>query len=115
MGRKRKQYAVYKGDEFLMIGEVEQIVREIGITESSVYRIASLQKHYVNSRRYDSKIIVIPIEDKEERMIDEMITDITNFCMECPKCESCVEKECILFRLEQGLLKLEEEVDEIQH
>lgn len=34
-------------------------------------------------------------------MEDEILTEITNVCEECPKHESCPEENCILFRIEQ--------------
>ena len=43
-------------------------------------------------------------------MINEILTDISNFCSECSKHESCVKEECILFRIEQRLVALEKEV-----
>lgn len=62
--RKKKEYAVYKGDKFLMIGDARQIARELGIKESSVYRNVSLQKKSTESTRYDDKIIIILIEEE---------------------------------------------------
>lgn len=40
---------------------------------------------------------------------EEILTEITDFCETCPKHESCPEDECILFRIEQLLLKREED------
>lgn len=34
-------------------------------------------------------------------MIDEILTEITDYCENCPYHEKCVEEECILFRIEQ--------------
>lgn len=47
-------------------------------------------------------------------MIDEILTDITDFCMECPKHESCVEEECILFRIEQRLGNLDKYIARLE-
>lgn len=61
---KKKEYAVYRGDKFLMIGTVPQIAKEIGIRESSVYRIACEVKQEIKETRYDEKLIIIPLEDE---------------------------------------------------
>lgn len=34
---------------------------------------------------------------KEEKILNE----ITTFCEDCPNREKCLEKECVLFRIEQ--------------
>ncbi len=36
-------------------------------------------------------------------MTDEVLTEITDFCRECPSHECCPEEECILYRVEQIL------------
>lgn len=41
---------------------------------------------------------------KEEKILNE----ITTFCEECPNREKCLEKECVLFRIEQIALEREE-------
>jgi hypothetical protein len=38
-------------------------------------------------------------------MNDEILTEITDFCSECIGKDCCPEEECILFRIEQILLK----------
>lgn len=60
---KKKEYAVYRGDKFLTIGNVKEIVRELGIRENTVYRTVCSQKKHISETRYDSKLIIIPIED----------------------------------------------------
>jgi hypothetical protein len=51
-------------------------------------------------------------------MKDKILTEITNFCEECPSHECCPEEECVLYRIEQILLdksdKQQEEVIEGQ-
>lgn len=41
-------------------------------------------------------------------MLDEVLNEITAFCEECPNREKCIEKECVLFRIEQIVLEKEE-------
>lgn len=47
-------------------------------------------------------------------MTNEILTDITDFCSECPKHESCLEEECILFRIEQRLVKLDKYITRLE-
>ena len=41
-------------------------------------------------------------------MNDEILTEITDFCSECNCKECCKEEECILYRIEQIIIKEEE-------
>lgn len=34
-------------------------------------------------------------------MNEEILTEITDFCSECPSHENCPEEECVLYRIEQ--------------
>lgn len=34
-------------------------------------------------------------------MEEKILTEITDFCRECPSHEKCPEEDCILFRIEQ--------------
>ena len=34
-------------------------------------------------------------------MKEEILTEITDFCRECPSHENCPEEECVLYRIEQ--------------
>ena len=34
-------------------------------------------------------------------MKEEILTEITDFCRECPSHEDCPEEECVLYRIEQ--------------
>ena len=38
-------------------------------------------------------------------MEEEILNEITNFCEECASHECCLEDECILYRIEQIVLK----------
>ncbi len=40
-------------------------------------------------------------------MKEEVLKEITDFCEECPSHECCPEEECVLYRIEQILLKEE--------
>lgn len=38
-------------------------------------------------------------------MKDKILTEITDYCENCPKHECCPEEECVLFRIEQIVIK----------
>lgn len=38
-------------------------------------------------------------------MIEKILNEITSYCETCPKRERCPEEKCILYRIEQILLK----------
>lgn len=38
-------------------------------------------------------------------MEDKILKEIANFCEECPAHEICPDEECVLFRIEQIVLK----------
>lgn len=56
-----KQYALYRGDEFLTIGTQKEIAEELGVKESSVrfYGSPSYRK-----RTDDRGLILIELEDE---------------------------------------------------
>lgn len=60
--RNKGIYAMYKGDEFLCIGTVDEIARKRNIKPSTVsyYATASYEKRV---EKYKSPIIVIKIDD----------------------------------------------------
>lgn len=37
MGRKKKNYSLYKGDEEIAFGTIEEIAKKLGIREKTVY------------------------------------------------------------------------------
>lgn len=40
-------------------------------------------------------------------MKDEILSEIYDFCEECPSHDNCPENECVLFRIEQIILDKE--------
>lgn len=38
---------------------------------------------------------------KKLKQCDKILTEITNYCENCPLREKCIEKECVLFRIEK--------------
>lgn len=47
-------------------------------------------------------------------MTEEILTEITNFCEECPSHECCPEEECVLYRIEQILTKKEPTKEQLE-
>lgn len=41
---------------------------------------------------------------------EEILTEITDFCEGCPSRECCPEEECVLYRIEQIVIKQDENV-----
>lgn len=64
--KKRKQYALYKGDEILGIGTVEELAKMRGIKPTSLIFLHSpaYKKRRANSKR--NILVLIRIEDDEE-------------------------------------------------
>ena len=61
--RKNPDYALYKGDTFIMIGTIKEIAWYLGVSERTVHFYAS--PTYMK-RNKDNHYIVIRIEDDEE-------------------------------------------------
>lgn len=57
-----KEYALYKGDDFIMIGSLEELASYLGVKESSVY-FYSMPAY--RKRNGDNALVVIRIEDDE--------------------------------------------------
>lgn len=60
--RTSKDYALYRGDDLLMVGTVEEIARYLGIQPKSVYFLSSKSYH----KRCEGsavRIMVYPIEE----------------------------------------------------
>ena len=57
MGRKTKEYALYRGDEFLAMGDLKQIHELTGIAERTLYH------HKANGDRfpYDQRYILVEV------------------------------------------------------
>lgn len=43
-------------------------------------------------------------------MKDKILTEITEFCEECPSHECCPEEDCVLYRIEQIVVGKKQEV-----
>lgn len=41
--------------------------------------------------------------------MEEIMNEITEYCEQCPLCQKCPEEECVLWRIEQLVLKGQEE------
>lgn len=57
-----REYAIYKGDKFIMIGTAEEIAKKMNIKKSTVYFWCS--PAYKKRGTYNKKI-VIPLDDEE--------------------------------------------------
>ena len=42
-------------------------------------------------------------------MEEKILTEITDFCEECSSHESCPEEDCVLYRIEQIIIKNDKE------
>ena len=61
--RNNPDYALYKGDTFIMIGKIKEIAEYLGVSERTVHFYAT--PTYMK-RNKDNHYIVIRIEDDEE-------------------------------------------------
>ena len=61
--RTNPDYALYKGDMFIMIGKIKEIAEYLGVSERTVHFYAT--PTYMK-RNKDNHYIVIRIEDDEE-------------------------------------------------
>lgn len=59
----KKEYAVYKGDEFVDIGKRKELCAKLGIKESTFIWYST--PTYVN-KRYKNGILIVKLEDEEE-------------------------------------------------
>lgn len=69
MKPKLKEYALYKGDQFMTIGTVPELAKVAGVNVSSIrfYSSKSHMKRVVKSKTYATRHIVIPLGDDNER------------------------------------------------
>ena len=65
--KKMKEYALYKGDEFLSVGTVEEIAKEVGAKPETVMYYGTNAYKRKLAKRKDSKNakILIKLEDEE--------------------------------------------------
>lgn len=61
--RTNPDYALYKGDTFIMIGKIKEIAKYLGVSERTVHFYST--PTYMK-RNKDNHYIVIRIEDDEE-------------------------------------------------
>ena len=68
MGRKKGEYAYYKGDELIMIGTRDEIAERLGVTKAYVSWVSTLSR---NPEKYADvlkgrKTLFVRVEDKDE-------------------------------------------------
>lgn len=59
---RKKEYALYKGDEFIDIGTVEELAEKLNTTVKTIRWYAGSRKWRDKNGR-KNRIIIIPIED----------------------------------------------------
>ena len=58
-----KEYALYKGDELLVIGTVNEIAEEMGIAVSTVYFYKSKAYQSRSKKEYSNRRVLVPLDD----------------------------------------------------
>ena len=63
-------YALYRGDDLIIIGTLEDLAKEMGIKVASVkwYMSNSYQKRMDKMKNKDNAVIIFQIDDEEEMM-----------------------------------------------
>ncbi len=63
--KKNKEYAIYKGEDLIMIGTVKEIAKHLEIKEKSVlfYQTPTYLKRHRNSKKQNYKILIKIEED----------------------------------------------------
>lgn len=63
-------YALYRGDNLIIIGTAEELAKEMEIKVSSVkwYLTPSCKKRMDKMKNKDNAVVIIKIEDEEEAM-----------------------------------------------
>lgn len=56
------QYGVYKGDEFIMVGSLEEVAKKLGVSEKSVKWMASPTAKRRADKPGSTKMIVVKVE-----------------------------------------------------
>lgn len=64
MSRHRREYALYKGEEFLDIGYARDLAEKYGLKEKTIHWKACC-KRWLN-RPHKGGYIVVPLEDEED-------------------------------------------------
>ena len=63
-----KEYTMYKGDEFLHVGTLEEIAKERGIKRDTVYfyTTQAYQRRLRKRKKAKNYITITPLEDDDE-------------------------------------------------
>ena len=64
MSRHRKEYALYKGEEFLDIGNAKELAEKYGLREKTIYWKKCCKRW--NSIKHKGGYVVVPLEDEED-------------------------------------------------
>lgn len=62
-GRPAKEYAIYKGDEFIAIGTIKELAEKTGYSETTLRYCTNPASR---KRNKGNRLIVIQVEDDEE-------------------------------------------------
>ncbi|MCM3511666.1 hypothetical protein [Carnobacterium inhibens] len=57
-----KQYAVYKGEELLVMGTAKECADQLGVTEKTIYNFVTKGKE---NKKDDNRKIAVVLEDDE--------------------------------------------------
>ncbi|MBQ1793681.1 MAG: hypothetical protein II006_03405 [Peptostreptococcaceae bacterium] len=65
MGRPQKEYALYKGDQFIMIGTAKEIAKERNVCEKSIqfYATPTYKSRYKN-RKYEKTYFLVEVDNE---------------------------------------------------
>lgn len=65
MGRPQKEYALYKGDEFIMIGTAEEIAKERHTLPKSIqfYATPTYKSRY-KKRKYEKTYFLVEVDNE---------------------------------------------------
>lgn len=63
MGRPQKEYALYKGDEFIMIGTAKEIAKERNVKEKSIqFYVTPTYKSRYKNRKYEKTYFLVEVD-----------------------------------------------------
>lgn len=62
-----KEFAVYKGEEFLFIGTWSDVINRLGITETTMYYyLSDSYRKRFKSKKPSKRLIVLPLDEDNE-------------------------------------------------
>ncbi len=67
-----REYALYKGDDILAIGTVEEIAKEMGIKPATVryYNSQAYRRRLEKQKRTENSVrIAVPLDDEEDELL----------------------------------------------